>query len=245
MDYKAFFKLNYGLQIIAAEFNGQKVGYIANTAFQVTSEPPKIAISAHKKNLSTEIIEKSGAFSMSVLKKELDTKIVGTFGFMSSSDLDKFDGLDVITAKTGSPIVLNESVAWFDCHIVDSLDVGSHILFIAEVVDSSIIADEEALTYAYYRDKYKMLAPKNAPTYVDKAKLEEVVVEEKEEEHSHSKEDMVRVGNKWICTICGYVYDPAEGDPSMGVEPGTSFEDLPEDYQCPICNAGKDFFKET
>ncbi len=51
--------------------------------------------------------------------------------------------------------------------------------------------------------------------------------------------------NRYICTICGYVYDPKVGDPDNGVEPGTSFDALPDDWVCPVCGAGKsDFEKE-
>jgi rubredoxin len=50
---------------------------------------------------------------------------------------------------------------------------------------------------------------------------------------------------KWICTVCQYVYDPAEGDPENGIAPGTSFEDLPEDWVCPLCMAGKELFESA
>jgi rubredoxin len=49
---------------------------------------------------------------------------------------------------------------------------------------------------------------------------------------------------KWECIVCGYVYDPAEGDPDSGIEPGTSFEDLPDDWLCPDCGAGKEEFEK-
>ena len=49
---------------------------------------------------------------------------------------------------------------------------------------------------------------------------------------------------KQLCLLCGYVYDPADGDPESGVEPGTEFANLPEDWVCPICGAGKDEFEE-
>ncbi len=51
--------------------------------------------------------------------------------------------------------------------------------------------------------------------------------------------------DKWECLICGYVYDPAAGDPDSGVGPGTSFEDLPDDWVCPDCGAGKDMFEKV
>lgn len=49
---------------------------------------------------------------------------------------------------------------------------------------------------------------------------------------------------KWVCVVCGYVYDPAEGDADSGVAPGTPFEDLPEDWVCPVCGATKDQFEK-
>ena len=48
---------------------------------------------------------------------------------------------------------------------------------------------------------------------------------------------------KYVCTVCGYVYDPAEGDPDNGVAPGTAFEDVPEDWVCPVCAVAKDMFE--
>lgn len=50
--------------------------------------------------------------------------------------------------------------------------------------------------------------------------------------------------DKYVCTICGYVYDPAEGDPDNGVDPGTAFADVPDDWTCPICGASKEDFEK-
>ena len=51
--------------------------------------------------------------------------------------------------------------------------------------------------------------------------------------------------DKYECTLCGYIYDPAEGDPDNGVEPGTAFKDLPADWECPLCGASKDDFEKV
>lgn len=247
MKYKAFHKLSYGLYIIATGLENKKFGYIGNTAFQVTSEPSQIAISSHKKNFTTEKILKSGNFSVSVLKKEVNTALIGEFGFMSGAEFDKFRNVKTITSVTGVPIVVDSSVAWFECKVVNTVDVGSHILIIGEVLDSDVLSGDEPLTYDYYREKYKMLAPKNAPTYIEKEKLENEVVPEskpkpdKNEEHEHIFD---KETGTYTCSICGFQYDPDEGDPALGIPPGTPFEDLPEDYRCPICNAGKDYFKK-
>ncbi len=243
MKYKAFHKLSYGLYIVATEFDGKKAGYIGNTAFQVTSTPPQVAISCHKNNTTIDYILKSKSFSISVLQKESDTSLIGEFGFMSSADIDKFRNVETNTAKTGAPIVLNSSIAWLDCKVVNSIDVGSHLLIIGEVLDSDVISGKEPLTYEYYREKYKMLAPKNAPTYVEKEKIEnEVVPEEEVEVESAAKPQQETDSGEFVCAICGFHYNPEEGDPALGIPPGTPFEDLPEEYKCPICNAGKDYF---
>jgi flavin reductase (DIM6/NTAB) family NADH-FMN oxidoreductase RutF/rubredoxin len=249
MKYKAFHKLSYGLYIIATELNGKKFGYVGNTAFQVTSEPAQIVISSHKNNFTTSKILESRKFSISVLKKEVNTSLIGEFGFMSGSDIDKFRNHDTITSVTGAPIILDSSVAWFDCKVVNSIDVGSHILILGEVLDSDVLSGEEPLTYDYYREKYKMLAPKNAPTYVEKEKLENEKVPEPEAKPvikvESKREKTAGDLSTFTCNICGFQYDPEEGDPALGIPPGTPFEDLPEDYRCPICNAGKDYFSKN
>jgi rubredoxin len=70
----------------------------------------------------------------------------------------------------------------------------------------------------------------------------------------HRREGLAQVGIRlvrwravpetqlWICELCGYVYDPAEGDADGGVKPGMKFEDIPEDWTCPVCGASKDDF---
>lgn len=246
MQYKAFHKLSYGLYIIASEYQGKKAGYIGNTAFQVTSSPAQLAISCHKKNDTSEIILKSGVFSLSVLKKEVSTSLIGEFGFMASSEIDKFSRVKFGRYVTGAPVVEDSAVAWFDCRVVQTLDVGTHTLIVGEVVESRLISDDEPLTYEYYREKYKMLAPRNAPTYIEKEKLDsESLPEAKIKEPVASDSGLTDEPDdeSYICAICGYVYRPEDGDLAIGVPPGTPFSELPEDYRCPICNAGKDYFK--
>ncbi len=51
--------------------------------------------------------------------------------------------------------------------------------------------------------------------------------------------------DKWECSACGYVYDPSEGDPGNGVDPGTAFKDLPDEWFCPNCGVGKEFFEKV
>lgn len=249
MNYKALHKLSYGMYIVASEYQGKKAGYIGNTVFQVTSSPVQIAISCHKGNDTSEVILKSRCFSVSVLQKEVSTSLIGEFGFMASSEINKFGKVKVETHATGAPIVIDAAVAWLDCRVVQIVDAGSHHLILGEVIESALLSDKEPLTYEYYREKYKMLAPRNAPTYIDKEKLEEGALPQSESVVSPSATSSLQTSDdhsetdEHICVICGYVYKEEEGDLSVGIPPGTPFSELPEDYRCPICNAGKDYFK--
>lgn len=241
MKLRAFHQMSYGIYLVASEFEGRKTGYIANTVFQVTSDPPRIAISCHKNNASAEIISQAGAFSVSVLGQDTDAKLISDFGFKSGRDIDKYGDLQIIRGRTGVPVVLNDSLAWFDCRIREVTDLGSHWLFIGEVEDSDILSDQEPLTYARYREKFRILSPANSPTYLDRDLLE------KEQQaaagETENKPDETSTARSYVCVICGFTYDPQEGDPSAGIPPGTPFEDLPDDYRCPVCNASKEYFK--
>jgi|WetSurMetagenome_2_1015567.scaffolds.fasta_scaffold202380_2 flavin reductase (DIM6/NTAB) family NADH-FMN oxidoreductase RutF/rubredoxin len=244
MKYEAFHKLSYGLYIVASAHEGKKAGYIGNTVFQVTAEPSQLAISCHKNNSTCGIIENSKVFSVSVLQKELDTSIIGIFGFMTSSEIDKFSNIKHQVFSTGAPIVTESTVAWFECKVVNQIDTGTHILFIGEVVDGDVLSENEPLTYQYYREKYRMLAPKNAPTYIEKEKLSNETLQKIQTEKSVMlvEEEKRDLGEDYSCTICGYTYNPADGEPAAGIPPGTRFEDLPDDFKCPVCGASKEYF---
>lgn len=238
IDYSAFHQLSYGLYLIASEYNGKKAGYAGNTGFQVTAEPSTIAISCNKDNFTCGIIQKSKKFSLSVLQKDIDVAIVGDFGFKSSGDFDKFEKHEYKKGVLDIPVVTEYCNATFECKVISEADCGTHILFVGEVVEGEKLNDNPPLTYDYYHQHYKMRSPKNAPTYIDPEKLEEKAEEEEVDESTDEAAEHV-------CIICGYTYDPAVGEPSMGIPPGTPFEDLPEDFLCPICSAGKDYFKEV
>lgn len=236
IDFKSFYTLSYGLYLICSEFEGQKSGYAGNTGFQVTSTPSTLAISCNKDNFTCGIIQKSRKFSLSVLQKELDVSIIGDFGFKSTKDFNKFEKHQYKTGTLGIPVITDSCIAAFECKVINEVDCGSHILFIGEVVESEKLSNEPPLTYDYYHEHYKMVAPKNAPTYIEPELLKD------------DKKELITTNDlpsEYICTICGYTYDPEEGDIAAGIPPGTPFEDLPEDYTCPICRAGKDFFREV
>ena len=248
MNLEAFFKMSYGIYLITSRTGDQLSGYIANTAFQVTSEPPKIAISCHKENTTAGIIEESGVFALSVLEKDSDAGLIGLFGYQSGNEDEKFDRVNYKYGKNGAPVILTHAIASFECSVVEKFDVGTHYLFVGEVTDSEVLAPEkDPLTYAYFRDEMKLMAPERAPTYVDKSKLKEKDERKVNEEQMPDPTDKAGSpgddpGPTYLCTICAYEYDPRVGDEATGIPPGTPFEDLPEDWVCPICAAAKSAF---
>ena len=228
MNYEAFYTLSYGLYIISSISGDNRNGYIANTAFQVTAEPSQIAISCNRNNLTAEIIEAGKVFSISVLSQDASSELIGLMGYQSGRDINKFENLNYITGKSGAPIVIDNTVAWFDCELVARYDVGTHILFIGKVIDNELIEPQKKpLTYDYYRKVKKGTAPKNAPTYIDKSKLPK----------------MDSIWQRFECMVCGHIYDEKEGDPDSGIPPGTKFADLPDDWVCPDCGAQKSEFE--
>lgn len=236
IDFKSFHKLSYGIYVICSEFEGKKSGYIGNTGFQITSSPSTMAISCNKENYTCQIIKKSKLFSLSVLQKDLNIAIIGDFGFRSSRELDKFALHKYKIGTTGIPVITDFTIATFECKVINEIDCGTHIVFFGEVIESEKLSDLPPLTYEYYHSHYKMLAPKNAPTYIDPEKLKEETKEKIEVKTTYSE---------YTCTICGYTYNPELGEPSHEILPGTPFEDIPEDFECPICKAGKYYFKEV
>jgi flavin reductase (DIM6/NTAB) family NADH-FMN oxidoreductase RutF/rubredoxin len=236
MNLETFYSLSYGLYIVTAQGKDKKNGYIANTAFQVTAEPPQIAISCNKDNLSAQTIAESGFFGISVLHREASKEIIGRFGYKSGKDIDKFDGTTYFETAEKIPVVTEGCTAWFSCKVVNTFDVGSHLLFIGEVLDGAYIDEEkEPLTYEYYRKARHGRSPKNAPTYIKE--------EPKPAASEETTTPAVSSGQKWICTVCDHIYDPAEGDPDSGIAPGTPFEALPDDWACPVCGAEKADFE--
>jgi flavin reductase (DIM6/NTAB) family NADH-FMN oxidoreductase RutF/rubredoxin len=231
IDFKALFKVTYGLYIVTS-CDGEKAdGLIANTVCQVTAEPPRISVCIHKENLTHDYIMKSRAFSVSVLDESAPLKFIGIFGFNSGRKIDKLAKVCSRRGKTGCPVVTENSIAVFEGRVIVQVDAGTHTIFIADVVSAETLKAGKPLTYSYYREHLRGKTPKNAPTYMPPRAAGA--------EKDDRKEGTMQ---KYICDVCGYVYDPAEGDPDNGVVAGTPFEKLPNAWVCPVCGAGKDQF---
>ena len=137
IDKKAFHSLSYGLYIITTEADGFAAGCVCNTFQQVTSDPMQVSVALNKQNATTEAIRSAGRFAVSVLAQDATMELIGAFGFHSSKDTDKFAGCAVERDAAGIPYVAEQSVARFSAHVVNELDLGTHILFIAEIDEAA------------------------------------------------------------------------------------------------------------
>lgn len=183
MDKKAMYKLSYGLFVLTSAFEGKDNGCIINTAIQVTSEPNRISIAVNKANYTEELIQKSGRFNLSVLSEKAAFDLFQRFGFQSGRDIDKFAGFSDCKRSPGGLYYITAGTnACFDATVEQSVDLGSHTLFIASVNDMEVLSGDPSATYAYYQSNIK------------------------------PKPDKPAASGKtvWRCSVCGYTYEGDE-----------------------------------
>jgi flavin reductase (DIM6/NTAB) family NADH-FMN oxidoreductase RutF len=166
MNKSAFYKLSYGLYVVTSGKEGKMNGQIANTVFQVTSEPPTVAVSINKQNFTHEVIQSSRLFAVSILDEATPMTMIGLFGFKCGREIDKFKEIKFRTGKSGVPIVTDHAVAFIEAEVTGEMDCGTHTIFLGTVVECDIMdATAEPMTYDYYHKIKGGKAPKTAPTY--------------------------------------------------------------------------------
>lgn len=180
MDKKALYSLSYGVFLLSTRAGEIVNGCITNTCMQVANSPTRVAISVINANYTCELIKKSGVFALSVLDETCTFETIRHFGFQSGRETDKFAGIQVPEDKNGVPYLAWQTCAVISCKVVDSQDLGSHTLFIAEVEDAKVLGQNAPLTYADYQSRVKPRPEKRA-------------------------EERQIIG--WRCKICKYYYE--------------------------------------
>lgn len=250
INFDALFRISYGLYLVCSGDRYKGNGFVSNTVFQVTAEPPQFAACCHKNNFTAGMIQASAAFSVSVLHMHSSSDIIGRFGYRSGRDGDKMEGLRITYGDTGVPIVMDESIAFLECGVVQTIDLGTHLMFVGELLNSGIIDDtKEPITYAQYRSVRKAASPRNAPTYIDPGKLKVTPLSPAPEQSardviptsapasdaiSSSSDNSLK--EKFKCPACGYIFDEEEEH--------MKFHDLPDDWACPLCGVSKADFEK-
>lgn len=182
MDKKAMYKLTYGLFVLTALSDGKDGGCIINTAGQVTSEPNRITIAVNKSNFTHDLVMKSGKFNLSILSEDATFDVFQRFGFHSGREVDKFAGYSACKRSENGLYYVTEGVnAFISATVVQTVDLGTHTLFLADVTDMEVLSQTPSATYAYYQSSIK---PQNKPKTAGKT--------------------------AWRCTVCGYVYEGEE-----------------------------------
>jgi len=146
---QALYRISYGLYIITAHAEGKDNGQCANTCFQITSEPAKIAIGINKQNYTHELIQKSGKFGVSVLSQTGHDYARG-FGYRTGRTVNKFEGLAVHRGESGV-LLLDDVLVTMEATVTGQLDSGTHTLFLGDVTGGEILQEGDPMTYAFFR----------------------------------------------------------------------------------------------
>lgn len=175
----AMFRISYGLFVLTAKDGKKDNGCIINAVNQLTDTPKRISISVNKMNDTHDMILKTGLFNLSVLTEDTPFKVFEHFGFQSGKETDKFKGVqDTARSLNGLLYLTQNTNAFLSCKVLNSIDCGTHTLFIAEVTEAMSLSSSPSVTYEYY---FAHIKPKPQPTGEKKT--------------------------GFICKICGYVYE--------------------------------------
>lgn len=172
-NIKILDKISQGIYVLTTKDGG----CIVDALSQVSGgDNPLIAVAVMKKNNTNTLMKNNKTFAISVLGNDANSEIIKTFGFNSMRDINKFEKIE--TTEINEVKVINDSLGYMVCEIIDSIDNETHTLFIGRIIDGDLYKDEKEMTYNYYREhKNELLKVKT----------------------SNGK-------NAWICTVCGYIY---------------------------------------
>jgi len=185
IDRKALHNISYGLFVLTSSTGSGKDlkdnGCIVNTLCQVADNPLCITIAVNKNNYTNELIQKSGIFNVSFISESATMDLFKRFGFATGRDTNKFSGFDsTARSENGLLYITKNTNAFLSAKVKQTVDLGSHWLYIANVTQAQKLSDEKSCTYSHYLSNIK---PR--PVEVEK-----------------------KTG--WVCKICGYVHESIE-----------------------------------
>ena len=172
MNTKALYNLTYGVYLLSANENGKDNACIINTAVQVANNPTRISIAAIKGNLTHDMILSTGRFNLSSITTDAPFSLFQHFGMQSGREINKFaDFKEVARSTNGLYYLTKYANSFLSLKVIDSIDLGSHTLFIAELEDGEVLSSESCCTYGYYQTVIKNAAPKPAAKSGFKCKI--------------------------------------------------------------------------
>ena len=179
MDRKAMYRLSYGLFVLTAREAEKDNGCIINTAIQAASEPNQLSICVNKTNYTHDMIERTGKFTVSVLSQNAQFELFKHFGFQSGGNTNKFETFKKCDRGINDIYYITEGTnAYISVKVIKTEDLGSHTMFIGEIIDMEVLSNIPSVTYDYYQNNIK---PENVGKTEDGKTI-------------------------WRCRICGYEY---------------------------------------
>lgn len=182
MDNNVMFKISYGLYVLTAKDEEKHNGCIINTLQQVTTSPNRVTVTVNKANHTHDIIMETGLFNVSILSEKATFDIFKHFGFQSGKDVNKFENYPMEISENGLAYIPEGTNGFISGKVIQKVDLGTHTMFIADVTDGKVIAEDASATYDYYHKNIKQ-----AP--------------------GQSNDESGKGGSKWVCQICGYEYE--------------------------------------
>ena len=156
MNTNALFKIGYGLYVLSVEEQGKDNGCIVNTVMQVTSDPCQIAVCVNKNNYTCEMIQHTKKFNVSVLAEGVSFDVFKNFGYQTGRITDKFTNFsDVKRSPNGVLYITKDTNAYMSAYVQQEIDLGTHVMFIAQLVEAEILSDKPTVTYDYYQKNIK------------------------------------------------------------------------------------------
>ena len=211
--------LSYGICALGVKDGKRVSASIVTSVMQITRatpvSAPLVAVSLNNASYSKECLEKEEIFTLSVLSEETPAAVIGALGYVSGRGADKLESVRHKVLSEGVPVIKENTCCWFLCRVVKSVEAAGQTLFVAEIIAGSDKSQGEPLTYRHYEEHMGGSAAVHAPLYLPR---------DPRSEHTG--------GESFVCSVCGYVYS----------DPNFSFEELPEDWTCPICKMPKKAF---
>ncbi|MBE6584681.1 MAG: MBL fold metallo-hydrolase [Ruminococcaceae bacterium] len=254
VDVQSLNSISYGLFALFTNDGAKDNACIINTAMQVTVNPLRVAVCVNKDNYTCQTLRKTGLFNISVLDESASFDIFKRFGFQSGKDTDKLAGFDdVRESANGLKYLCDMSCAYISGKVMSEVDLGTHVMFIADVTEAQSISGVAPVTYAYYHMNIKQ-KPANVP---EKSTAKTQVVGWSCKICGHYVEGEI-LAEDYICPICKHPasdFEPVEVE-LKEVAPNTEQhekekkiigwsckicgyfyegEQLPDDFVCPLC----------
>ena len=154
-DLTALFNIGYGLYVVTARDGDKDNGCIVNTVSQVTNTPNRIAVCINKKNLTHDMVAKTGVMNVNCLSTDAPFSVFEHFGFQSGRDVDKIIGEGILRSDNGVAFLGHYINSFMSLKVEQTVDLDTHSMFICSVTEARVITDVETMTYTYYQNNVK------------------------------------------------------------------------------------------